>query len=186
MGLTCDIKGNTLAISTDDSVKLFDIRRLERSRLEFREHGYYNSKAITFSPHEENTIVTGGGGRDRTIKIWSTNTGRVHTQTQASGQITGLHYLGDKNTIFAAEGLTENRVSCWALDHFNLTMVAASKRFETRVLYSAQNPSNPNEIVTACPDSSEHGTINFWSVQTSKIESRKKKESNVQSMFQIR
>lgn len=46
-------------------------------------------KAISWCPWKSNTLATGGGKNDRTIKIWGENMNLI-SQTETKSQLTGL------------------------------------------------------------------------------------------------
>jgi cell division cycle protein 20 (cofactor of APC complex) len=46
-------------------------------------------KAISWCPWKSNTLATGGGNNDRTIRIWNDNSSLI-CQKQVNSQISGL------------------------------------------------------------------------------------------------
>ena len=153
---------HTLAISTDSCVQLYDSRQLKTPRLRFEGHNP-PSKALAFSPDMARTIVTGGGPGDQTLKVWNTDTGKIIAQQKIDNQICGVHWL-DQHGFFVTEGYCGNRVSCWSTKGNKLSMDDSSPLHTDTVLFSAQNPVNKEQLITASSDE----TLRFWSVKNVK------------------
>lgn len=170
----------TVVISEKSSITTWDIRKLETLPvLKFNGH-ITTSKTISFSPYEDKIVASGGGTADKTVKIWDTTTGKIRAEENAQAQICSIHWI-NKHGFFATEGFSSNRVSCWPLKEHSVELEVASPAHQDRVLFSAQNPVDPTQIVTASPDE----TIRFWSVKTSSPKENTQSHHE-QSTFTIR
>ena len=151
IGLT--FNNHTLAISTDSCVQLYDSRHLKKPQLIF-EGDNPPSKALAFSPNAPKKIVTGGGAKDQTLKVWNTTTGEIIAQRKIGNQICGVHWL-DQHGFFVTEGYDANRVSCWSIKGTKLSMDASSTLHTDKVLFSAQNPVKKEQLITAASGNDE-------------------------------
>lgn len=151
-----------LALSTDNLVYLFDSRRMDIPVHQLAGHGMHTSKALAFSPDKTaEYIATGGGNQDKTLKIWSTLTGKKEAEAFVGGQVCNIHWLTEGN-VFVTEGFSNNKVSCWKKEDNELKFESTPKIYHTnRVLYAAQNPLDRNQLATAAPAEN----LLFWSVK---------------------
>lgn len=170
LGLDYNSQTHSLAL-IGETVKLYDTRRLSNPTVEFKEHKS-PAKAVAFF-EGNNRIATGGGGNDRSLKIWNTSNGDLIAEANTNAQVCNIHWIG-KNALFITEGFEGNKVSCWSIYNKKLALTTASEKQHDRVLFSAQNPKKGTEIVTGCAGE----TLSFWSVKnTKRLPARKKEES---------
>lgn len=156
VGLAFNPSDHTIAVSTDPVIRLYDQRRPSTPRLEYDNH-ISPSKSLAFSGK---IMVSGGGNTDKSIQVWSTITGKLIASAQSNNQICGIHWLDPKG-FFVTEGYSSNQVSCWILNETKIYEETKESAHAARVLFSAQNPENKEEIVTGSPDE----TLRFWSVE---------------------
>lgn len=175
---TFSANNNTIAVSVGSSHKSFislvDQRMAMKEILRYYEHQAV-SKGLTF--FDRNLIITGGGGRDKTLRVWDTNTGKTLYSKDTGNQIVGIHKMDNDHDFFVAEGWPDSKVSYWSYNkHWNTlslketnTKANLSKK---HTLFSAQNPKNAKDLLTASADE-----IAFWEP------AKKKKVENKESMF---
>jgi cell division cycle protein 20 (cofactor of APC complex) len=154
----------TLAISNGTTVEIFDPSYLNRPRLIYREH-IAPSKGLAFSPNKK-YIATGGGRDDRTLRVWSLQTGKTISQATTDSQICNVYWVNEQ-TLVTTTGFKEvekgykSGVSCWTLNGRQLIKGGGNRVPHTnRVLYADQNPADPKKIVTA--DTEQN--LRFWSI----------------------
>lgn len=158
------INKHTLAISTDGCIQLYDARKWGKPQLNFEGHNP-PSKALDFSPNTGKRIVTGGGAGDQTLKVWNTDTGKIIAQKNMGNLICGVHWL-DHDGFFVTQGCNNNGVSCWSIQDSKLSMDASSTLHSDEILFSAQNPVNKDQLITASSGMDE--SLRFWSVSNTK------------------
>lgn len=175
---------DTLAISNGTTVELFDPSYLNRPRLIYKEH-ISPSKALAFSPNKR-YIATGGGGNDRSLRIWSPQTGKTFSQIATESQICNVFWV-DEQTLVTTAGFKDvaknykSGVSCWTINGRQLLKGDSSKVPHTnRVLYADQNPADPKKIVTA--DTEQN--LSFWSINK-KSAARKEEIPGVPDSFVV-
>lgn len=162
-GLAFDPSSGTLAVSNGTLVELFDHRYLTKPRLTFKHHNS-PSKALNFSPYERNIIATGGGSDDKKIMIWNIQSGLVLAKANTSNQVCNIHW--HSRGLFVTAGFNIPEVSYWSINGSKLSKDSSSTLHTGRVLFSAQNPADTSQIVTAAPGSDN--TLRFWSVSNAK------------------
>ena len=67
----------------------------------------------------ENYLVTGGGNKDKMIKLWDLKKVKQISETKANSQITALEFINN-STIFTSFGYNENMSAVYNLDYDEL------------------------------------------------------------------
>ena len=75
-------------------------------------------KGLAINPNE-NFLVTGGGNKDKMIKLWDLKKVKQISETKANSQITALEFINN-NTIFTSFGYNENMSAVYSLDYDEL------------------------------------------------------------------
>ena len=75
-------------------------------------------KGLAINP-SENFLVTGGGNKDKMIKLWDLKKVKQISETKANSQITALEFINN-NTIFTSFGYNENMSAVYSLDYDEL------------------------------------------------------------------
>jgi WD40 repeat protein len=169
VGITFNPCKSTLAVSASDCIKLYDQRKLNEPKLTFSGHTS-PGKGLAFMPGGHQ-IVSGGGTDDKSIQVWSGLTGKVTAKVDIESQICGVRAL-NRNSFFVHTGfgLNTNKNSCWSIKEDQVTLKAGNPRvIEGRVLFSAQDPSNPHKVVTGGDDE----TIGFYTIKDSSQKAKK-------------
>lgn len=96
-------------------------------------------KALAWSPHQSGVLVSGGGTRDTSIKVWNTVNGSLLNETVTGSQVCSLVFSKTVNEIATGLGFIDNQVVFWKVP--SLTKVAVIESHVQRVLYLALSPN---------------------------------------------
>ena len=99
----------------DNSAIVFDFRNYKQLKT-ISHKGAIKGLAINSS---ENFLVTGGGNKDKMIKLWDLKKVKQISETKANSQITALEFINN-NTIFTSFGYNENMSAVYNLDYEEL------------------------------------------------------------------
>ena len=114
-------------------------------------------KAIAWSPHQNNILVSGGGTADRTIRFWNTNYMRMEGVIDTGSQVCNLVFSKTCNEFVSTHGFSLNQIIVWKYP--SLKKVATLTGHKHRVLYLGISPDGQS-IVTATGDE----TMRFWNL----------------------
>ena len=114
-------------------------------------------KAIAWSPHQNNILVSGGGTADRTIRFWNTNYMRMEGVIDTGSQVCNLVFSKTCNEFVSTHGFSLNQIIVWKYP--SLKKVATLTGHKHRVLYLGISPDGQS-IVTAAGDE----TMRFWNL----------------------
>ena len=70
-------------------------------------------KAIAWSPHQNNILVSGGGTADRTIRFWNTNYMRMEGVIDTGSQVCNLVFSKTCNEFVSTHGFSLNQIIVW-------------------------------------------------------------------------
>lgn len=116
-------------------------------------------KALTWSPHQNGLLLTGGGNNDKTIKFWNTLTMKNVKSVYTASQVCNLLFSKNSNEFVSTHGFNNNHVIIWKYPE--LSKVSILEGHTSRVLYLGLSPDGET-IVTGAGASDE--TLRFWSV----------------------
>ncbi|MFS7968585.1 putative transcription factor WD40-like family [Helianthus anomalus] len=114
-------------------------------------------KAIAWSPHQSNLLVSGGGTADRCIRFWNTANGNQLNHVDTGSQVCNLAWSKNVNELVSTHGYSQNQIMVWKYP--TLSKVATLTGHTMRVLYLAMSPDGQT-IVTGAGDE----TLRFWNV----------------------
>jgi cell division cycle 20-like protein 1 (cofactor of APC complex) len=114
-------------------------------------------KAIAWSPHQNNILVSGGGTADRTIRFWNTNYMRMEGVIDTGSQVCNLVFSKTCNEFVSTHGFSLNQIIVWKYP--SLKKVTTLTGHKHRVLYLGISPDGQS-IVTAAGDE----TMRFWNL----------------------
>ncbi|MCQ2819706.1 MAG: hypothetical protein MJ252_20770 [archaeon] len=114
-------------------------------------------KAITWSPHQNHILVSGGGTADRTIRFWNTSTLTQINKVDTGSQVCNLVFSKTVNELVSTHGFSLNQIIVWKADQ--MTKIATLTGHTYRVLYLGISPDGQN-IVTGAGDES----LRFWNL----------------------
>lgn len=172
MDLSCKYdKSNTKLISAqlavggnDNSCTIWDITNLKSPKLKFDLQHTAAVKAVLFCPWLKNLLATGGGSKDRFIRIWHTQTGKIIKQYKTAGQITSLIWSRHKMELMLTFGFgnPDQSVLMKTFKYPSMKVVNHIKTVDhIRVLSSALSPDH-STIALATNDE----TIKFFKISS--------------------
>lgn len=146
-----------LAVGCNNNlVSIWDIRK-DKPELEL-----FNQKtavrAVEWNPHERGQLYTGGGCKDKRLRIYNGLTGLLTKTIRLDSQITGIIFSRSSREFVTTHGYVENDIRLWNCDNIQQPL-ARFEGHKGRVIYSAASPSG-TDIVTGSSDN----TIKFWHV----------------------
>lgn len=119
-------------------------------------------KALAWCPWKSNSLASGGGTADRSIKLWNTATHSCVQSVDTGSQVCALQWNRHAPELLSAHGYAHNQLVLWKLPE--LTRVQEFAGHTARVLFLAQNPQG-STVVSAGADE----TLRFWKIFESAI-----------------
>ncbi|GJR96010.1 histone H3.v1-like protein isoform X2 [Tanacetum coccineum] len=162
-GLKWSMSGNLLASGGDDNdVYIWEASRMNSSQFVHRfTHHVSAVKALAWCPYNFDVLASGGGVRDRCIKLWNTQKGTCITSVETGSQICGLEWNKNYKEIASGHGFSpnvnRNDLSLWKYP--SMVKVGDIKGHAARVLQLSQSPDGLI-LVSAGADE----TIRFWDI----------------------
>ncbi|CAJ1958582.1 unnamed protein product [Cylindrotheca closterium] len=174
VGLKWNRDGDMLASGgNDDLMCIWDLRmspsrnRALEPRLQLREHNGA-VKAIDWNPHRRGVLASGGGARDKTIKIWNSQTGALFSSTDTGSQVTSVMWSQHRSELSSAHGFDDHLMKLWDYGHdSSLTKTTDFVGHSSRILSTACSPDGC-QVVSAGADES----LCFWDVFDEPIRKR--------------
>lgn len=114
-------------------------------------------KAIAWSPFQGNLLATGGGGGDRTIKLWNSHTGACLNSVDTGSQVCSLLWNKNERELLSSHGFTQNQLTLWKYP--SMVKMGELAGHSSRVVYMTQSPDGCT-VATAAGDE----TLRFWNV----------------------
>jgi cell division cycle protein 20 (cofactor of APC complex) len=145
--LAWNAEGSCLASgSNDDTVCLWDayISAKQRQTAPMSEHNPRHVltahsaavKALAWCPHRSHMLATGGGSKDRTIKLWNAYNGSQLSSTETCSAVSSL--LWGEKRIISGHGYDEPCVMEW--NPMNMTCIQRVVSHKGRVLSLDMSP----------------------------------------------
>jgi cell division cycle protein 20 (cofactor of APC complex) len=171
VGLKWSEDGRTLASGgNDDSLCIWDAAMsssrqsgsqvIVSPRLILREHTAA-VKALDWCPFRPGLLASGGGTRDRTIKLWNTNSGEMLTSVDTKSQVSGVIWSKHQQELCSSHGFTRNGLVLWKYGNApdELKKVTELTGHTARVLCMSSSPDG-SSVVSASGDE----TLRFWNI----------------------
>jgi cell division cycle protein 20 (cofactor of APC complex) len=114
-------------------------------------------KAIAWCPWQENTLASGGGTADRTIRFWNTQTGACLNTVDTKSQVCSLVWSPHEKELLSSHGFSQNQLTVWKFPQ--MTKVTELTGHTSRVLHTALS-ADGTTVVSAAADE----TLRFWKV----------------------
>jgi len=154
-GLKWSFDGVQLASGgNDNKLCVWDARKTLCARLSAHRAAV---KALAWSPHERNLLVSGGGTADRRIKFWNTLTNECIKSIDTGSQVCNLMFSKNVNELVSTHGYSLNQINIWSYPRIH--KIATLTGHTYRVLYLSMSP-NGESIVTGAGDE----TLRFWNI----------------------
>ena len=93
----------------------------------------------------ENYLVTGGGNKDKMIKLWDLKKVKQISETKVNSQITALEFINN-NTVFTSFGYNENMSAVYSLDYDELDKENCSELQLCNISLSSSVQSELNDM----------------------------------------
>lgn len=139
----------------DCRVNVWDLRM--NSRI-FTSNKHISSvRALSWNPRNSNELASGGGSKDKTIKIWNINTKNITKDIYCGSQVTSLIYSENTEELLSAHGYSENTITIWETSNYK--KIANLSGHTSRVLHVSLSPDS-KYVVSAAGDQ----TIRFWDI----------------------
>jgi cell division cycle protein 20 (cofactor of APC complex) len=156
----CSVKwspdGRVLASGgADNLVNIWELGRTT-PLLELKQH-VAAVKAMDWCPWQSNTLATGGGSSDRTIKIWDTVSGDCLKSSNAGSQVSSILWSKCSKEIISSHGFYDHTLSLWTYP--SMMKRNDLKGHTKRVLCLALSPDGTT-VVSAGADE----TARFWRI----------------------
>jgi len=117
-------------------------------------------KAISWNPHKHNSVLSGGGTNDQTVKVWNTATCKLEKSFDTGSQVCAMKYSPLLNEFVTSHGYSNNQVLVWKMGQENeMKKIAVLQGHTSRVLYMSLSPFG-DSIVTGAGDES----LRFWNI----------------------
>mmetsp|Transcript_11563 Transcript_11563/g.10041 ORF Transcript_11563/g.10041 Transcript_11563/m.10041 type:complete len:357 (+) Transcript_11563:702-1772(+) len=158
-GLKWSPDGSQLASGGNDNRVFIWSNRKTEPEAKFTEH---NSaiKAITWSPHQQNLLLTAGGYSDRTIKVWNTLSMSMINEVETDSQVCNIIFSKNSNEFVTAHGHYTNHIVVWKYpEMIKLSIIDGDHSHSDRVLFMADSPDGEKVVSGSCDE-----TLKFWNV----------------------
>lgn len=155
-GLKWSFDGQQLASGGNDNKLYVWSPHATTPMLRFNEHTAA-VKAISWSPHQNGLLASGGGTADRCIRFWNTQTASPLNCVDTGSQVCNLCWSKNINELVSTHGYSQNQIVVWR--YSSMSKVATLTGHTLRVLYLAMSPDGQT-IVTGAGDE----TLRFWNV----------------------
>ncbi|PKI51221.1 hypothetical protein CRG98_028369, partial [Punica granatum] len=118
-------------------------------------------KALAWCPFQESLLASGGGGGDRCIKFWDTQTGECLNSFDTGSQVCALLWNRNEREreLLSSHGLPRNQLTLWMYP--SLMKIVERTDHESPALFLAQSPDGC-AVASAAP--AEDQTLRIWNV----------------------
>ena len=114
-------------------------------------------KALAWCPYQRNILISGGGTKDKSIKIWNTDNGSLINSFNTGSQVCCLMLNKYEKEIISSHGYSKNQISIWSYP--KMKKITELTGHMNRVLYMGMSPDG-STIVSGAADE----TLRFWMI----------------------
>lgn len=118
-------------------------------------------KALAWCPWQRNTLASGGGTADRTLRIWNTCNGTNMKCIDTASQVCAIQWSDTEKELVSSHGFSDNQLILWKFP--TMTKMKEFRGHTSRVLHLAKSPDG-----TAICSASADETLRFWNIFNSK------------------
>ena len=190
--LKYSIEGDLLASGgNDNTVYIWDIRNLQNNLFNFilsdNNNNYINShevrpyavnnlhhgaiKGMAWCPWKRHILATGGGSRDKSIKIFSCDHSKLIKNIYTGSQVCALLWNTREKELISSHGYNKNQIIIWNYEQNK--KVCELKGHMNRVLYLANSPDES----TLCSGSGDE-TLRFWQINDEPVNTKEIDDNN--------
>ncbi|KAM0674515.1 ubiquitin-protein transferase activating protein [Gurleya vavrai] len=145
--------------SNDNSLKIWQIgTNVPRNNINSHKSAV---KAIAWCPWKNGVLATGGGTKDKCIKVWNISDDELISDTTVDSQVCSLLYVEKYREIISSHGYSENCISLWKAN--GMKKMDTFGMHESRVLHIAGN-ENGSMLVSVSADEN----LKFWNIYDDK------------------
>ena len=177
--LKYSIEGDLLASGGNDNMAyIWDIRNLKNNIFNFLFNENTNNpyeikpysinnlhqaavKAMNWCPWKRHVLGTGGGSKDKSIKIYSCDCNKLIKNINTGSQVCSLIWNEKGKEIISSHGFNKNQIIIW--NYEKSKKICELKGHMNRVLYMTKSPDE-NVICSGSGDE----TLRFWKINEDK------------------
>ena len=183
--LKYSIEGDLLASGGNDNVAyIWDIRNIKNNIFNFlfnenneikpySVNNFHQAavKAMAWCPWKRHVLATGGGSKDKTIKIYSCDNNKLLKNINSGSQVCALIWNQKEKEIISSHGYNKNQIIIW--NYEKCKKISELKGHMNRVLYLALSPDER----FICSGSGDE-TLRFWKINDEPINNCNQNNSN--------
>ena len=114
-------------------------------------------KAMAWCPWQRHILATGGGTKDKTIKVFNCDMNKIMKNVETGSQVCSLLWNKKEREIISSHGFNKNQITIW--NYQRMKKVCELKGHMSRVLYLTMSPDE-NFICSGSGDE----TLRFWKI----------------------
>ena len=115
-------------------------------------------KALAWCPWQSNTLVSGGGCRDRQLKFWNTSTGTCSRSIDTGSQVSSVIWSKTYRELISAHGYPRNSLCVWKYPSLAQIKEIPSAH-DSRILHMAMSPDG-ERVATVAADEN----LKIWKI----------------------
>ena len=166
-------EGDLLASGGNDNTAfIWDVRKLNNKLLNISNLNEVNNsikplfvnnfhtaavKALSWCPWQRHVLATGGGSKDRSLKIFNCDTNKIIKNVDTGSQVCAVLWNKKEREIISSHGFNKNQITIW--NYQKMKKVCELKGHMSRVLYLTISPDE-NYICSGSGDE----TLRFWKI----------------------
>ena len=126
---------------------------------------------MNWCPWKRHVLATGGGSKDKSIKIYSCDNNKLIKNINTGSQVCSLLWNEKEKEIISSHGYNKNQIIVW--NYEKNKKICELKGHMNRVLFLAKSPDER----FICSGSGDE-TLRFWQINDEKNENNKIKEED--------
>ena len=162
-----NLKSNIFAFLLEENNKNFDEIK------PYSVNNFHNAavKAMAWCPWKRHILATGGGSKDKTIKIFSCDYNKILKNINTGSQVCSLLWNQKEKELISSHGYNKNQIIIW--NYEKSKKICELKGHMNRVLFLAMSPDE--RII--CSGSGDE-TLRFWKINNESIDTYEEEDKN--------